>query len=93
MLRCLFGAVAGRAPGAVRARLFGSSAAPPYEVLRIVAGGSEPPLLADLTHTELGLPSRDALFFERSEFCVPPAALLWRRDALLVRLVSRTEGV
>lgn len=83
---------AGRVASAIWHRPFGSVqpsqvAAPTYEVLRVVAGGNEPPMLSDVSHAEMGLPLRDARFFEDSRFCVPPAALLWRRGALYVRLV------
>lgn len=47
-------------------------------------------MLLDRSPSDLGLPPRDANFFERSAFCVPPAALLWRKDALFVRLVRAT---
>lgn len=86
---------AGPARLAGLARCFGAQTqkGPVFEVLRIVAGGHEYPMLWDVTHAELGLPLRDAKFFTRTDFCVPPAALLWRKNALYLRLVRASQLV
>lgn len=57
-----------------------------FEVLRLSVSSAEPQLL-DASAAELGVPARDASLFQSNEFCAQPASLLWRGDALFLRLV------